>query len=229
MLGGVSIYEAQAEWITAELDKLAQTFDAADPESVEFHASEIFSRRDRPWNSLKHRDEARGTIRAVLQVLGRANESARAFACAVHKKSFPNQDPMEVAFEELCRRFDLYLNRLRSAGDRQRGLLILDESAHETSLQRLAKQFRKVAGRWAVVRNLADTPLFVDSRVSRVVQLADHIAYAVFRRYEHGDTQYFDLIASRFDSADGVVHGLVHRQLIDPRCMCLACVTRRQS
>ncbi len=77
---------------------------------------------------------------------------------------------MEMAFEELCNRFDRYLSRLRVAGDRQ---------------------------------------------------------YAVFRRYEHGDSQYFEVIASRFDSADGVVHGLVHRQNLDPRCMCLACVTRR--
>ena len=44
-----------------------------------------------------------------------------------------------------------------------------------------------------------------------MVQLAGHVAYAVFRRYEHGDSEYFDVVASRFDSADGVVHGLVHR------------------
>lgn len=61
------------------------------------------------------------------------------------------------------------------------------------------------------------------------MQLADHVAYAVFRRYEHGDSQYFDVVASRFDSAGGVVHGLVHRQNIDPLCICLACVTRRPS
>lgn len=63
-------------------------------------------------------------------------------------------------------------------------------------------------------------------RPSRLVQLADHIAYAVFRRYEHGDAQYFDVIASRFDMSDGVVHGLVHRQTSDPACMCLACANR---
>ena len=103
---------------------------------------------------------------------------------------------------------------------RDAGLVILDQSAHETSLQAMARQFRRLGTAWGVVRNLADTPLFIDSRASRMVQLADHVAYAVFRRYEHGDSQYFDVVASRFDSADGVVHGLVHRQNIAPRCMC---------
>lgn len=55
---------------------------------------------------------------------------------------FPNQDPMEVAFEDLCSRFDRYLQRLRANGDTQRGLLILDKSAHETTLQQMSVGFR---------------------------------------------------------------------------------------
>ena len=70
----------------------------------------------------------------------------------------------------------------------------------------MARQFRRLGTAWGVVRNLADTPLFIDSRASRMVQLAGHVAYAVFRRYEHGDSQYFDVVASRFDSADGVYY-----------------------
>lgn len=136
---------------------------------------------------------------------------------------------MELAFEDLCSRFDLYLRRLRGEGDRQRGLLILDQSAQETTLQRMAREFRTLGTQWGVIRNLADTPLFVNSAVSRVVQLADHVAYAVFRRYNAADAQYFDIIASKFDSADGVIHGLVHKQAVDPNCMCIACMSRRSS
>ena len=172
------------------------------------------------------REEAQGVIKAVLDVLRRSYDSARAFACAVHKASYPDKDPMELAFEDLCSRFDIYLRRLRSEGDRQCGLLILDESAHETTLQRMARDFRTFGTQWGVLRNLADTPLFVDSRASRVVQLADHVAYAVFRRYNAHDAQYFDVMASKFDATEGVVHGLSHKQTIDPNCMCLACASR---
>ena len=226
VLGGVSIFEAQANWVTRELDALAETIYPDDPHSVEFHASEIFGRRKVPWRGMTL-EEAQGVIKAVLQVLRKSYDSARAFACAIHKASYPNQDLMALAFEDLCSRFDRYLSRLHGAGDRQRGLLILDESAHKTTLQQMARNFRTLGTQWGVVRNLADTPLFIDSRASRVVQLADHVAYAVFRRYNASDTRYFDVIASKFDSEDGIIHGLSHKQLYDPQCMCIACMSRR--
>ena len=226
VLGGVSVFEAQSHWITTELDKLAENIAPDDPHGVEFHASEIFSRRRGPWKSLS-RDAARGQIKAVLDVLARAYDSARAFACVVHKASFPERDPMEIAFEDLCSRFDRYLQRLRTGGDAQRGLLILDNSAYETTLQRMSVEFRTLGTQWRVIRHLAETPLFVDSRASRGIQLADHVAYAVFRRYESGDTQYLDRIASKFDAEDGIIHGLAHKQIGNPRCMCIACLSRR--
>ncbi len=226
VLGGVSIYEAQADWVIQEMDKLAQSVDPINPHQIEFHAAEIFSRRKAPWNSMS-REEAQGIIKAVLQVLANSFDSARAFACAIHKQSFPGADSMELAFEDLCSRFDRYLSRLRASGDRQRGLLILDESTHETTLQNMARDFRRLGTRWGVIRNLADIPFFVNSRASRIVQLADHVAYATFRRFNAGDTQYFDLIAHKFDAADGIVHGLSHKQTINPGCMCPACMSRR--
>ena len=226
VLGGVSVYEAQSHWITRELDRMAEDIDPADPHGVEFHASEIFSRRTHPWKSMS-RGEARGTIKSVLSVLAKAYDTARAFACVVHKASYPNQDPMEIAFEDLCSRFDRYLLRLRASGDKQRGLVILDESAHETTLQRMSVEFRTLGTRWGVIKLLAETPLFVDSRASRVVQLADHVSYAVFRRYQAGDTQYLDLIGHKFDSEDGIVHGLAHKQVGNPDCTCIACMSRR--
>ena len=134
---------------------------------------------------------------------------------------------MEVAFEDLCSRFDRYLQRLRANGDRQWGLVILDKSAHETPLQHMSVAFRTLDTRWGVIRNLADTPLFVDSRASRVIQLADHVAYAVFRRYQSGDTQYLDRIAAKFDAEDGIVHGLAHKEPGNTQCMCIACLSRR--
>lgn len=46
------------------------------------------------------------------------------------------------------------------------------------------------------------------SHVFTLIQLADLVAYAVFRHFEHGDSQYFDLIKDRFDSEGGVEYGL---------------------
>ena len=226
VLGGFAVFERQVHWIVRELDKLAETIYPSQPNAIEFHASEIFSGRKQPWAGME-KPQRRDVIKAVLRIMADSHVTTNAFACVVHKASYPNQDPMEIAFEELCNRFDLLLKRLYVADDKQRGLIILDNSSYETSLQQLALDFRSLGTRWGVLRNLAEVPLFIDSRASRAVQLADHIAYAVFRRYEAGDASYFDIIAGRFDEHDNRVHGLVHKQTHDSRCMCLACSTRR--
>jgi hypothetical protein len=227
VLGGISVFEAQAHFLTTKLDELALSICPQDPQSVEFHASEIYARRSAPWSGLG-RDEAKGVIKAVLKIFADyCYDTAKAFACVVHKRSYPGQDPLQLAFEDMCSRFDQYLSNLRGEGDRQRGLIILDRSAQETTLQNMARNFRVLGTQWGVIRNLADTPFFVDSRASRVVQLADHIAYSVFRRFNSGDAQYFDIISSRFYASEGIVHGLAHKQRNIPDCMCIACQSRR--
>lgn len=226
VLGGVSVYEAQSHYLTQTLDQLAMAIDPQDPHGVEFHASEIFARRSHPWKRLSQQD-ARDMIKSVLRVVADAYDTARAFACVVHKDSFPNQDPMEIAFEDLCSRFDRYLQRTHAEGhSQQRGLVILDKSTYETPLQKMSIEFRTLGTKWGVLRRLADTPFFVDSRASRLIQIADHVAYAVFRRYQHGDAQYLDCFDHRFDSEDGVIHGLSHKELGNPDCRCLACIRR---
>ena len=227
VLAGVSVFEAQVYWATNQLDKLAETIRPDNPHGVEFHASEIFSRRVEPWKSLT-RDEARAVIASVLGVLEKAYESARAFACVVHKPSFPNRDPMELAFEDLCSRFDMFLARLnRSGDDTQRGLIILDESTSETALQKMSVRFRTEGTRWGNIKNLTETPLFVDSKACRLVQLADHIAYSVFRYFHAEDMRFFNRISHKFDAHGGVYHGLSHKELGNPQCTCPGCLTRR--
>ena len=44
VLGGVSVYEAQTDWFTQELNTLASSVQSSDPTSVEFRASDIFAR-----------------------------------------------------------------------------------------------------------------------------------------------------------------------------------------
>jgi hypothetical protein len=226
VLGGVSVFEAQVHFITTELDNLAQSINPSDPSSVEFHASEIFARRCSPWDKM-NKEEAKGVIKSVLKILASSYDSAVAFACAIHKNSFNLFDPIELAFEDLCQRFDIYLSKMQFAGDRQRGLLILDEHAKETTLQKMSRDFRTIGTKWGVIRSIAEVPLFVDSRASRLIQMADHIAYAVYRRYNSGDTSYFDIIASKFQSSEGIIHGLVHKHKTGYNCMCPACFSRR--
>ena len=99
VLGGICVFEAQVHYLTQELDTIAQRINPSDPDSVEFHASAVYAGRMSPWDLLS-RDDRRNTIKEVLQVFARSYRTARAFACAVHKHSYPNDDPMEIAFED---------------------------------------------------------------------------------------------------------------------------------
>jgi hypothetical protein len=146
----------------------------------------------------------------ALEVVAQSHPSNRVFGVAVRKATLSPKDPVEYAFEQLCSRFDMYLMRLHRSGDTQRGIIIFDKSAHETLIQRLAQDFRQIGHNWGKVRNLAEVPVFLDSRASRLLQLADLIAYAIYRKFEANDSRFFDIIHHRFDFEGGVIHGLYH-------------------
>lgn len=226
VLGGISVYERHTYWFTQQLDNLAAKIDSSNPKDVEFHASEIFAGRRPPWDRFHKKDERTQIIKDVLTVVRNSYERNKAFACVIHKASYPRRDPMEMAFEDLCSRFNLHIGRLYAATKEQnKGIIVIDESSYETSLQKMASDFRSLGTRWGAIRDLAEVPLFANSKASRLIQIADHIAYAAFRRYEKGDTSFLDIILPKFDSQGGVLHGLVHKTL-EPSCMCPACMSR---
>jgi len=68
--------------------------------------------------------------------------------------------------------------------------------------------------------------MFLDSKSSRLIQLADHVAYATFRRYQADDVTYFNVIQELYDSHDDVIHGLSHKQHSIPKCTCPACLRK---
>lgn len=72
----------------------------------------------------------------------------------------------------------------------------------------MAHEFRTIGHQWGVLRNLSEVPVFIDSKASRLIQLADLIAYAVFRKWEKSDDRFYSIIADRFDREGSVVHGL---------------------
>jgi len=226
VLGGISVYERHTYWFTQQLDDLAAKIDSADPKAVEFHASEIFSGRIAPWNKFHKKEDRIEIIKKVLNIVKNSYDQNSLFACVVHKPSYPKRDPMEMAFEDLCSRFNLRVGRIfKTSGEAQKGIIVLDESSYETSLQKMANVFICSGTRWGTLRDLAEVPLFANSKVSRLIQVADHIAYAVYRRYEVGDTSYLDIIISKFDSENGRLHGLAHKTS-EPGCMCPACMSR---
>ena len=222
VLAGLAVFERQVHWLASSLEQIAKDLWPSDPESLEFRGADILAGK-KQWRGIPKTQRV-SAYKNALEVLVRAKGVA--LFAAVAKKSFVSpKDPMESCFEQICNRFDLYLGRLHRQDNTQRGLIILDESAYETSLQGLARNFRTIGHRWGQIYNLADVPLFVDSRATRLIQFADLVAHAVRRYYDRNEPEFFEQIQSRFDGEGGVIHGLIH--MTNSSCDCPYCLQRR--
>jgi len=136
---------------------------------------------------------------------------------------------ISCASERLCTQFEFFLRRFYDPDNpelQQRGTMIFDHASYERDLELLIESFRQHGTRATQIYNIIESPFFADSSSTRFLQIADFITYAIYRRFEVGDTRYFDTIAHRFDQADGICHGLTH-VTSDSNCMCIGCLTRR--
>lgn len=220
ILAGVAVFERLPYWFSQNLDVIAREIAPESWRELEFRGSDMFSGRKR-WRKVKRETREEAYARS-LAVLGRSSQ-VRLFGAAIHKAAISPEDPMEYAFEQLINRFDRFLVRLHRMNDTQRGLIILDKSSYETSLQSLAREFRIDGHRWGQLHNIAETPMFVDSRATRMIQFADMTAYALRRYYENGQPLHLDRIAHVFDAEGGVIHGLVHYTPTGSGCNCRVC------
>lgn len=223
VLAGVSVYEYGGSWLSTQLDNLAKKLWPDDPASLEFHGTEIYTGK-KQWRRIP-REVRMQAFRDALGFLAQSRNS-RLFCAAVHRRAAGADDPMELAFEHVASRFDRMLGRFHKAGNTQRGLIVLDESTYETSLQALATQFRTQGHKWGQLYNLAEVPLFVNSKATRLIQYADLVAYSSRRYFEYGDDELFNIIRNSFDSLGGQRHGLIHRIPPEERCGCINCVAR---
>lgn len=217
VLAGVALFERQIHFLQRNMDNLAAQIDPEEPHSLEFHASHIMTGKGR-WRRINDKAALRGHLSSGLHCINDIQGKWVLFGIVVEKAAVSPQDALEYAFEQICSRFDQFLerqnNNLRPENRRQkqRGLLVFDKSAKETRLQNLTKEFRRNGHRWGRLRNFVDVPFFVDSEATRAIQYADMVAYALWRKYEKNDPAFFEIIKTGFDAFGGVRHGLHVKQ-----------------
>lgn len=149
---------------------------------------------------------------------------ARLFAECIDKVHF---DPTiakrsihEQAFEQVVSRFEQYLKN----NDEGYGLLIHDNN--QTVAQRhtdLMKTFLRKGTLWTKIRHIIETPMFVDSQLTSMVQLADLCAYALRRYLENEEEELFDLIFRRADRRGQIAVGVRHFTSLE--CLCKICAS----
>ncbi len=153
---------------------------------------------------------------------------ARLFAECIDKIHFDpvrsKQTVDEQCLEQLVSRFEKYMQILQVAKPEAKifGALIHDnnETVSRKHTQ-LMKKFHQRGTLWTRIERIIETPMFVNSELTSLVQIADLCCYALRRYFENGETDLFNRIAPRFDRKNGKIVGVRH--FAEPSCICQVC------
>lgn len=156
--------------------------------------------------------------------------SARLFAECIDKTHF---DPIRIgctadeqAFEQIVSRFEQYVESTDEPGDRRFGLLVHDNNATVARKHTdLMRRFHQRGTLWTRIERLIETPLFVDSRLTRMVQIADLCAYALRRYLENQESDLFGRLFPRAHRIQNRVVGVRH--YTGASCTCEICRSHR--
>lgn len=214
VLAGFCVNEKQTHWIDKSMNELVSPFAANSVYKWEFHGTNMRGKGKQEWRRISYEDRKRVFLAALSIV---TEKNLRLFAAVIDKKSCVESDNLtKMLLEQATSRFDLFLSRInRKQGARklkEKGILIVDKAQKELEMQRLTLEFKHAGHTWGKLKNMAEVPLFLDSKSSRLIQLADLIAFAVYRNFQHGDTMYYNIIRDNFDCDHGNCHGLWIKQ-----------------
>lgn len=151
----------------------------------------------------------------------------RIFSEAINKLHF---DPVrtgksvgEQAFEQVISRFHHYLNALPDVRISENyGILVHDNNQTVAKKHtELMRRFHASGTLYTQISKIIETPLFVDSGLTRMVQMADLCSYAIRRFTENAETDLFMRIFPRFDISNGKAVSVRH--FAGRSCQCTIC------
>lgn len=146
------------------------------------------------------------------------------FAEAIDKLHFDsnkmNTTIGEQAFEQLVSRFQQFL--VKCGGQNGYGVLVHDNN--QTVSQKhtqLMRQFHDAGTLWAKIDRIGETLLFVDSKLTRMVQVADLCSYVIRRYVENSEDNLLKMVLNRADKVNNIAVGIRH--FSDLQCICEIC------
>jgi hypothetical protein len=158
-------------------------------------------------------EERRNCLRDLADLIGSWTDS-RLFAEAADRDKFNlAMSIYENAFSNVISRFDTFLvNFSRHENEELYGLVIQDQNESQSfRLTEMMKKFHSIGTVWTDQTRMIETPLFVDSKLTEMIQMVDICAYATRRFFENNESDLFDRFYDRFDRIPmGAVVGIRH-------------------
>lgn len=153
---------------------------------------------------------------------------ARLFAECINKIHFDpvraKQSVDEQALEQLVSRFEQYMKIVSKSTKNSKifGTLIHDNN--ETVSKKhtvLMRKFHSHGTLWTSIEHIIETPFFVNSELTSLVQIADLCCYSLRRYLENSETDLLNRIQTRFDRKNNKIVGVRH--FTDVACNCIFC------
>lgn len=168
-------------------------------------------------------EERRDAVRELADAVG-AWQDATMFVESQNKNRLrePPDALFDIAFEQVVTRFNTFIERTGPSD--ACGLMVQDNN--ESAARRLTTlmlRFHAAGTKFKEIPRIVETPLFVDSRFTSLVQMADLGGYATRRYFERGEADLFMRIYPRVDRARGRAVGIRHYTGKHP-CDCMVCV-----
>jgi hypothetical protein len=213
VLAGFAIHETQTYWVQRAINEMIRRWIGTT--DIELHGTYMRTGKG-AWRNIPE-PTRQGLFMAVLDYIAQNYpKQFILFGAAINKASYQGHSSLsEELFAQVVSRFDMFLGRKHTRNkEPARGIVIFDKSTSESQFQAWSRMFQEMGNQWGnKLHNFSEVPLFLDSKISRLIQIADIIAYSLFRKYEHGDDKYFSKIQRCFDTdkVAGLTHGLYIR------------------
>ncbi|MBR8396634.1 DUF3800 domain-containing protein [Burkholderia cenocepacia] len=198
VLGGVTVFERQTHWLEREMDTIANRYQQKSGSYLELHAAPMRNRKE-GWDhdNITPTDRIQASA-DVLRLLQGPQIKVNVFATVIEKSQMlRTADILPYCFEMLATKVDDFLAyKYQKHRDPARGIFVLDrkQALEEANMQALHHTFKHLGHGNGKLRNFAEVPMFVDSKATRLIQLADSICYWIYRRYQSLDDRGWQLI-----------------------------------
>jgi hypothetical protein len=222
VMGGVAIHEGQIHGIGAQVDNIQSTYLPGLQIPVAFHAYDVKQGKGHFRGLVpSRRDQVMQDVYALIGSARFPYLIAFATAIDVSAVTSPTQARRSV-FEDVCEKFNGFLVHQYRRGIPSKGLLIIDQN-REAEYRELVNDFKTQGTTHGFLGNVVDIPYFARCHQTRMLQLADFVANAVFEYYERNDPTYLNVILPRFygHALNRLSAGFRH--IINGNCTCIAC------
>ena len=224
VIGGVAIHEGQIYSLSRALNAIQEKYFPGITVPIEFHVTPI-RKGSGPYFNQFNRETRQNIIDDIYNIINRTyfpNLIAFATCIDVSAITHPNQECYDC-FKDVSQNFNLFLYHQYTKGIPAKGMLIIDRGRERQYLE-IYSEFKRSEEVTEYLGNIIDIPYFAACRETRMLQLADFVANAVFRYYESDIPDDMDIIMPRFYKGPRYhpISGLNHITA-EAECQCYAC------